>query len=112
MEAFISINQSLDIEVKSGQVVMTKPVGNEVTLSLMPSTVGTDGSQEPSQIMLKASPSMIREVKSIIDPVLDYHGIDATVSGGKITITDADYLAEDTIEAIQLAVKGMNNYLK
>jgi hypothetical protein len=112
MQAFISINQSLDIEVKSGQVVMTKPAGNEVTISMKPSTVNADGFGESSQIMLKASPSIIREVKSIIDPVLDYHGIDAIVSGGKITISDADYLADDTINAIELAVKGMNSYLK
>jgi hypothetical protein len=113
MQAFVSINKNMDIEVKSGQIVMTSgSEKNEVTISMTPSSIDSDGFENAGFISVKSSRALVNEVKSILDPVFEYHGIDAQVSGTSVIISDIDYLAEDTIEAIEVAVKGMNSYLK
>lgn len=112
-EIFISVNQSIDIDVKSGQFVINQNGNNDVVRILStPSVVGHDGAQSGATLSIKTAQPYIQEVSEVIDSVLEYHGVDAIIDGNSIVIDDADYLADDTVEAIEIAVKGLNSYLK
>jgi hypothetical protein len=52
------------------------------------------------------------DVVDTISSVMEYHGVEGYLDGNTIVIEDAEYLAEDTIDALETAVKGLNTYLK
>lgn len=111
-QAFISVNQNIDIDVKSGQFVLHAEKLEPVKLSISPDVVDADGTETGSKISIKSAMPHIDDVVETLSPVLEYHGVKGYLSGNTIVIEDADYLADDTIEAIETAVKGLNTYLK
>lgn len=112
-EIFISVSNGIDIDVKSGEfVINTNRDADKVRIVSSPSSVSSDGHEYASQILIKTAQPFMDELQDVISNVLDYHGVGARVQGSSIVIDDADYLSEDTIEALQVAVKGLNTYLK
>jgi sulfate adenylyltransferase subunit 1 (EFTu-like GTPase family) len=110
---FISVSNSIDIDVKSGDFVVTKNEQNEAVKMLKtPSIVFADGAIQGSLISIKTAMPFVDEVAETVYSVLDYHGVEALMDGTTINIEDAEFLEEDTIEALETAVKGLNNYLK
>ena len=110
---FISVNPSIDIDVKSGDFVVTRSEQNEAVKMLKtPSIVSADGVIQGSSISIKTAMPFVDEVAETVSSVLEYHGVEAFISGTTINIEDAEFLEEDTIEALETAVKGLNTYLK
>jgi hypothetical protein len=113
MEAFISVNNSIDIDVKSGDFVLTSAEQNEtVKILRTPSTVSADGHSLGGTLSIKTAMPFLDEVAETVSPILEYHGVEAFMEGSTISIMDAEFLEEDTIEALETAVKGLNNHLK
>lgn len=110
--AFISVNQNIDIDVKSGQFVLNAETPEPVKFFISPEVIDQDGNETGSKISIKSAMPHIDDVVETLSPVLEYHGVKGYLAGNTIVIDDADYLADDTIEAIQTAVKGLNTYLK
>lgn len=110
--AFISVNKNIDIDVKSGEFVINSTPVDQVKLTYNPSGVDDSGVTTPGSISIKTAISLIDEVSETISPILEYHGVEAYLDRNVITIDNIDYLEEDTIEALEVAVKGLNHYLK
>ena len=110
--AFISVNNNIDIDVKSGEFVLTSEKSEMVKFSISPEFINQEGEITGSKISIKSAMPHIDDVVETLSPVLDYHGVQGFLSGNTIVINDADYLADDTVEALRTAVKGLNTYLK
>lgn len=112
VQSFISVNNNIDIDVKSGEFVINASPADQVKISFNHSGVDQGGHSTPGFISIKTAQHLINDVISVIDPILEYHGIEAETSNNSIIINDSEYLEQDTIDALELAVKGLNTYLK
>ena len=112
IRSFISVNKEIDIDVKSGEFVINSGVEKIVRFFLEPETIDNQGLVTSSQISIKTAMPHMNDVVDAISSVMEYHGIEGYLDGNRIVIEDAEYLAEDTVDALETAVKGLNTYLK
>jgi hypothetical protein len=112
IRSFISVNKEIDIDVKSGEFVINSGVEKIVRLFVEPEIIDNQGSVTSGQISIKTAMPYIDDVVDTISSVMEYHGVEGYLDGNTIVIEDAEYLAEDTIDALETAVKGLNTYLK
>lgn len=113
MQILISTSNGPDIDLFNNQIVREKSLTpNEVSLSYSFPTIDEHGHADDGEIVITAPTKIFAETKSLLETVFDYHGITPTFSGNSIIIKDIDYLATDSLEAIETSIKAVNQNLK
>lgn len=99
-----------DIDVKSGRVISSRNMGKiRQALELLTEVIeSADNQQNKVNLVITGEQGDIEETKSLLQPVLDYYGVSVSHSTKSLTIEDADYLDEDTIEAIERVCKSLS----
>ncbi len=112
-KALISLPDGQDIEVKSGRVINNRNMSKlRQALELLTEVVESSQKPETKQynLVIAGEESDLIEVKSLIEPVLEFYGVSAYEDSRGIVIDDADYLDEETIEAIESVVHGYGGH--
>lgn len=102
-----------DIDIKSGRVISSRNMGKiRQALELLTEVIeSADNQKNKVNLVISGEQSDLEEAKSLLEPVLDYYGVSITHTTKSLTIEDADYLDEDTIEAIATVCKSLSGNL-
>lgn len=106
---FLSTPQGNDIDVKSGRVISNKNMSKmRQALELLTEVIeSADGQKNKVNLVISGEQQDLGKAKSLLEPVLDYYGVSILQTTKSLTIEDADYLDEDTIEAIETVCKSL-----
>ena len=84
-DVFISISDDKDMQVKTGLQFDTRDIDS---------------------VVIEASVNELFELKSLIDPVLEYHGVDAAVTEYGIQIFKYSQLTDEAILALSSVIEN------
>jgi HK97 family phage prohead protease len=102
-----------DIEVKAGRVLSTRNMNKLRDAYRMLEEVINSGGMEQEQkdglFVVQSDYMSVYEIKSLLDPVLDYYGIEALASEDGVELYDLSYHHDDAIEALTSVIDVIEN---
>jgi len=112
-KALISLPDGQDVEVKSGRVISNRNMSKlRQALELLTEVVESSQKPETKQynLVIAGEASDLLQVKSLIEPVLEFYGVSAYEDGRGIVIDDADYLDEEAVEALESVISAYGGH--
>jgi hypothetical protein len=102
-----------DIEVKAGRVLSTRNMNKLRDAYRMLEEVINSGGMEQEQkdglFVVQSDYMSVYEIKSLLDPVLDYYGIEALANEDGVELYDLGYHHDDAIEALTSVIDVIEN---
>lgn len=102
-----------DIEVKAGRVLSTRNMNKLRDAYRMLEEVINSGGMEQEQkdglFVVQSDAMSVYEIKSLLDPVLDYYGIEALANEDGVELYDLGYHHDDAIEALTSVIDVIEN---
>ena len=102
-----------DIEVKAGRVLSTRNMNKLRDAYRMLEEVINSGGMEQEQkdglFVVQSDYMSVYEIKSLLDPVLDYYGIVALANEDGVELYDLGYHHDDAIEALTSVIDVIEN---
>jgi HK97 family phage prohead protease len=102
-----------DIEVKAGRVLSTRNMNKLRDAYRMLEEVINSGGMEQEQkdglFVVQSDYMSVYEIKSLLDPVLDYYGIEALANEDGVELYDLSYHHDDAIEALTSVIDVIEN---
>ena len=102
-----------DIEVKAGRVLSTRNMNKLRDAYRMLEEVINSGGMEQEQkdglFLVQSDHMSVYEIKSLLDPVLDYYGIEALANEDGVELYDLGYHHDDAIEALTSVIDVIEN---
>ena len=102
-----------DVEVKAGRVLSTRNMNKLRDAYRMLEEVINSGGMEQEQkdglFVVQSDYMSVYEIKSLLDPVLDYYGIEALANEDGVELYDLGYHHDDAIEALTSVIDVIEN---
>ena len=105
--------EEIETEIKAGRTLSARNVSrvkqaiDALQQILKETGNGMDAKGYGDSDMILAAPEELFELKQFLDPVLEFHGVDATVVEDGIIIKSIDSLSQNAIDAL---VQSVNNF--